>query len=295
MFQNYADEHHFWGKGEPEIIEPLTVGTAIMLSQSIDNMIYHGNPAWIMSKSMAKNAGNRPSDKPGQVFWTSGPHEMAQRIPAGAPSPANLPIVEQLIKLTDSISGIHDITQGRNPSGVTASRAIAQLQEASQQIIRAKERDIGTDSIIDLYKITLYMMHSNYEDNIRVRKEAETGGYEFIEVAPYDLDPDLDFKYVPGSTMPESRAQRIDQALDYMQMGLLDQEKFWKWHDRDMSREILAELMEAKKMQQEAVEQDQGVLSSSTDPKEIEDALLRQRESQGLNQPQEEDDNVPRR
>ena len=114
-------------------------------------------------------------------------------------------------------------------------------------------------------------------------------------MAPYDLDPDLDFKYVPGSTMPESRAQRIDQALDYMQMGLLDQEKFWKWHDRDMSREILAELMEAKKMQQEAVEQDQGVLSSSTDPKEIEDALLRQRESQGLNQPQEEDDNVPRR
>tara|TARA_R100000808_G_C2153729_1_gene164252 strand:+ start:143 stop:1957 length:1815 start_codon:yes stop_codon:yes gene_type:complete len=292
MFQNYGDEHHFWGKGEPEIIEPLTVGTAIMLSQSIDNMIYHGNPAWIMSKSMAKNQGNRPSDKPGQVFWTSGPHEMAQRIPAGAPSPANLPIVEQLMKLTDSISGIHDITQGRNPSGVTASRAIAQLQEASQQIIRAKERDIGTDAIVDLYKITLYMMHSNYEDSIRVRKEAETGGYEFIEIAPYDIDPDLDFKYVPGSTMPESRAQRIDQALDYMQMGLLDPEKFWKWHDRDMSREILNEIMEEKQMQQDAMERDQEVLSGSTDPREIEDALLRQREAQGMNQPPMEDPNA---
>ena len=136
------------------------------------------------------------------------------------------------------------------------------------------------------------MMHSNYEDSIRVRKEAETGGYEFIEIAPYDIDPDLDFKYVPGSTMPESRAQRIDQALDYMQMGLLDPEKFWKWHDRDMSREILNEIMEEKQMQQDAMERDQEVLSGSTDPREIEDALLRQREAQGMNQPPMEDPNA---
>ena len=63
-FKNYSDEHHFWGKGEPEIVEPLAVGTAILLSQSLDNIIYHGNPAWIMSKSLSKTPGNRPSDKP---------------------------------------------------------------------------------------------------------------------------------------------------------------------------------------------------------------------------------------
>ena len=97
-------------------------------------MIYHGNPAWVVSKSMSKHPGNRPSDKPGQVFWTNGPHEQVARVPAGAPSGANMPIVQQLMQLTDTISGIHDITQGRNPSGVTASRAIAQLQEASQQV-----------------------------------------------------------------------------------------------------------------------------------------------------------------
>ena len=40
MFKNYADEHHFWGKGEPEIIEPLAVGTSVLLSQGVDNLVY---------------------------------------------------------------------------------------------------------------------------------------------------------------------------------------------------------------------------------------------------------------
>ena len=208
-FQNYIDEHHFWGKGEPEVVEPLAVGAAIMLSQTLDNMIYHGNPAWLMSKSAVKHPSNRPSDKPGQVFYTNGPHETVARIPAGGPSPASLPMVDTLMKLTDSISGIHDITQGRNPTGVTAARSIAQLQEASQQIIRAKERDIGTDCIIDLYKMTLYMMHNNYEDNVKVRKDSDVGGYEFIEIAPYEIDPDMDFKYVPGSSMPVIRLYAV--------------------------------------------------------------------------------------
>ncbi|QDP54480.1 MAG: putative portal protein [Prokaryotic dsDNA virus sp.] len=287
MFKNYGDEHHFWGKGEPEIIEPLTVGTAIMLSQTMDNMIYHGNPAWVMSKSAAKHPANRPSDKPGQVFYTNGPHEQVARIPAGQPSAANMPVVQMLMQMTDSISGIHDITQGRNPSGVTASRAIAQLQEASQQIIRAKERDVGTDAMIDIYKMTLFIMHKNYAQNIHIRKESDVGGYEFVEIAPYELDPMLDFKYVPGSTLPESRAQRIDQALDYMQMGLLDPEKFWKWHQKDMSKEILEEIAQAKKMAQMQMQQDDQILQESEDPEEIEEALLRKTDAMGMGQPQE--------
>ena len=150
-FQNYQDAHSIWGKGEPEIIESLAVGTSISLSQAMDNLIYHGNPAVVMSKSMAKTAGNRPTDKPGQVYYTGGPHESVTRLPAGNISASSLPLAESMMKMTDIVSGVHDITQGRNPSGVTASRAIQQLQEASQQIIRTKEREVGQDAIISMY------------------------------------------------------------------------------------------------------------------------------------------------
>ena len=279
-FKNYSDEHNFWGKGEPEIVEPLAVGTAILLSQSLDNIIYHGNPAWVMSKSLAKTPGNRPSDKPGQIFWTNGPHEQINRLPAGNMSSSNLPLAQYMMQLTDSISGIHDITQGRNPSGVTAAKAISALQEASQQIIRAKEREVGGDAMVDLYKQTLSILVNNYESAIMIRRNIDSG-YEFEEILPYDLDGDMDFKYVPGSTMPESRAQRIDQALEYIQIGLLTPEQFWRWHEKDISRDILEEMVEQRQAQVDAQEQDMEVINNSTDENEIYEALLRQKAQMG--------------
>ena len=284
-FQNYQDAHSIWGKGEPEIIESLAVGTSISLSQAMDNLIYHGNPAVVMSKSMAKTAGNRPTDKPGQVYYTGGPHESVTRLPAGNISASSLPLAESMMKMTDIVSGVHDITQGRNPSGVTASRAIQQLQEASQQIIRTKEREVGQDAIISMYRLTLNLLVNNYEQPINVRRITETG-YEFEQVNPYDLSQDLDFKYIPGSSMPESRANRFDQALDLVQLGLLDQEKFWRWTQKDISKEILEEMLEQKKQQQEALQQQQQIMETSTDEDEIMNAQLAMRELMGMNDEQ---------
>jgi len=272
-FQNYADAHKFWGKGEPEVIETLAVGTAILLSQGIDNIIYHGNPAIVMSKTMAKTPGNMPTDKPGQIFYSNGPHEQINRLPAGNISSSTLPMAQTLMQMTDIVSGVHDITQGRNPSGITSGRAISQLQEASQQVIRAKEREIGTDAIIDLYKQTLSLLHNNYEDNITVRKESGSG-YQFTNIPPYELDPDMDFKYVPGSSMPESRAQRMDQALDLIQIGLLDSEKFWRWVDKDISKDILEEILDQKKAMEQQQQQMMQTMATSENPQEIEDAKL---------------------
>jgi len=284
-FQNYQDAHTIWGKGEPEIIESLAVGTSISLSQAMDNLIYHGNPAVVMSKSMAKTAGNRPTDKPGQVYYTGGPHESVTRLPAGNISASSLPLAESMMKMTDIVSGVHDITQGRNPSGVTASRAIQQLQEASQQIIRTKEREVGQDAIISMYRLTLNLLVNNYEQPINVRRITETG-YEFEQVNPYDLSQDLDFKYIPGSSMPESRANRFDQALDLIQLGLLDQEKFWRWTQKDISKEILEEMLEQKKQQQEAMQQQQQIMETSTDEDEIMNAQLAMRQMMGMNDEQ---------
>tara|TARA_B100000519_G_C14258300_1_gene446221 strand:+ start:3234 stop:5012 length:1779 start_codon:yes stop_codon:yes gene_type:complete len=295
MFQNYKSAHTIWGKGEPEVIESLAVGSSITLSQAMDNLIYHGNPSVVMPKSMMKTPGNRPTDKPGQVFYTNGPHEVVNRLPAGNISSSSLPMAQSLIQLADTVSGVHDITQGRNPSGVTASRAIAQLQEASQQVIRTKEREVGQDAIINLYKYTLSMLKNNYAENINVRTYSqEESMYEFYEVTPYLIDDDMDFKYVPGSSMPESRASRFDQALDLVQMGLLNAEQFWRWTQKDISKEILEEIMEQKRMQMEQQQQQAEIMQSSTDPQEIEDAMLvQQLMAQGTQEEEQETGKQP--
>ena len=281
-FQNYPNAHSIYGQGEPEAIESLAVGASIVLSQAIDNLIYHGNPAIIMSKSLAKISGNRPTDKPGQIFYTNGPHERIDRMPAGNISASSLPMAQTMIQLADTVSGVHDITQGRNPSGVTASRAIQQLQEASQQVIRAKEREIGTDAIIDIYKMTLSLIVNNYDKSIEIRRFSDDGsGYEFNQVQPYELSADMDYKYVPGSSLPESRASRMDQAIDLLQLGLLDAESFWRWTQADITKDILDQIAQSRAQKQEQMQGEMDVIGSSTDENEILEALLRQRELSG--------------
>ena len=295
MFKNYADEHHFWGKGEPEVIEPLAVGTSILLSQGVDNLIYHGNPAWVMTKNVVKNPQMRPTDKPGQVFYVDNPSQSVQRLPAGNISSSTLPVAESLLKMADQVSGVHDITQGRNPSGVTSGRAIGQLQEASQQIIRTKEREVGSDTIVSLFKYALHMLKYNYNKVIKVRKESQSGkGYEFFSVAPHELDSDLDYKYIPGSSMPESRASRFDQALDLVQLGLLDQKQFWMWTQKDVSKDILESMLQQEKAREDEIQRLVQIIETSTDEQEIQQAQLMLRElmtgqDQQSNNPQEEE------
>ena len=281
-FKNYSSAHSFYGKGEPEVIESLAVGSSIALSQGMDNLILQGNPVVVMSKSLSKIPGNRMTDKPGQVLWTNNPRERIDRLPAGNISASTLPFAQSMIEFADMVSGVHEISRGINPTGVVASRAIQQLQEASQQIIRAKEKSIGADAIIDIYKQTLSLLAKNYAETISVRRYLEDGsGYQFEDIQPYDLDPDMDFKYKEGSSMPESRVGRFDSAIDLLQLGLLDEEGFWRWTQMDITKEKLEEIAQARKQRQEAVQQEVETISQSTDEDEIMDSLLRYRELTG--------------
>ena len=285
VFKNYASAHSFYGKGEPEIIESLAVGASIALSQGMDNLIYHGNPAIVMSKSLSKLQGNRPTDKPGQIFYLNNPSEQIQRLSAGNISASTLPMAEQMVDLADMVSGVHEISRGNNPTGVTASKAISQLQEASQQIIRAKEREIGTDAVIDLNKMTLSLLANNYAEIITIRQDAEDGsGYQFTQITPYDLDPDMDFKYVPGSSLPDSRISRMDQAIDLLQLGLLDEADFWRWTQADITKDKMDKIAEAQAQAEEQMQNEMDILQNSEDEDEIMESLLRQREMSGMGQ-----------
>jgi len=281
-FKNYPSAHSIWGKSECEVIESLAVGSSIALSQGMDNLILQGNPVVVMSKSLSKIPGNRMTDKPGQVLFTNNPSERIDRLPAGNISSSTLPFAQGMIEYADMVSGVHEISRGVNPTGVVASRAIQQLQEASQQIIRAKEKSIGSDAIIDIYKNTLSLLAKNYGKTINIRKFAEDGsGYQFDEVQPYDLDDDLDFSYKEGSSMPESRVGRFDSAIDLLQLGLLDEEGFWRWTQMDITKEKLQEISQQRQQRQQQVEQEVDTISNSTDEDEIMDSLLRYRELTG--------------
>ena len=126
---------------------------------------------------------------------------------------------------------------------------------------------------------------NNYPKTISIRRFADDGnGYEFSQINPYDLDGDMDFTYVPGSSLPESRAARMDQAVDLLQLGLLDAESFWRWSQGDITKDILNQIAQAKAERQQQLEQEVQTIENSTDEDEIMDSLLRYRELSGAAQ-----------
>ena len=282
-YTNYDTGHSIWGKGEPEIIGSLATSTAVILSQSLDNLLIVGNSPMVMSKSLAKTQGNLPTDRPGQIFYLNSPADIVQRIPAGNISSSSLPLSEYMMSLIDTTSGVHEISRGFNPTGVSAGKAIEALQQASQTQIRAKEREIGSGAIVDMYRMTLYLMKHNYSKDINIRKRSEDGsGWDFVKIHPYKLDHELDISYVPGSSMPESRASRFDQAVELLQLGLLDEQSFWEWTQKDTTNERLEEIAKAKAEQAKQIQQEMDIINNSTSEDEIMDALLRQREISGM-------------
>jgi hypothetical protein len=67
-------------------------------------------------------------------------------------------------------------------------------------------------------------------------------------------------------------------------MGLIDQEQFWRWTQKDISKEILEGLIQQKQAQMAQMQQEMDIMQNSTDEDEIMDAILRQREGSGIGQ-----------
>jgi len=282
-FINDSTGHSIYGVGEPAKIESMVIGASIALSQSMDNMILHSNPAMVMSKSLAKTQGNRPSDKPGQIYYIENNGQTIQRLPGGSPSNGNFTMAQMLIELADKTSSIHEVSRGIVSGSVTAGKAIQALQEASSQVARQKERAIGNDALISLYKKTMHILKNNYSKPIEIRMTSDDGeGYQFRKLNPYELDDTLEYKFIVGSMMPESRVARFDQAIDLLQLGLLDEEEFWRWTQVDITKDKLDRLAKKKAIQEQQMQQEMDILAQSTDEDEILDSLLRQRNLSGM-------------
>ena len=126
------------------------------------------------------------------------------------------------------------------------------------------------------------MIVNNYDKPIEIRRFSDEGkGYEFSQVLPYELTDDMTYKYIPGSSLPESRASRMDQAIDLLQLGLLDAESFWRWTQADITKDILDQIAQSRAQKQEQMQGEMDIIGSSTDENEILEALLRQRELSG--------------
>lgn len=130
----------FYGSGE---VQPL------MESQKMINKVFSvildwanlmANPCWIIDA----NSGVDPdmlTSQVGQIIVKQ-PNTTVERTDAPPVPPQLFELYHTLMQLVDQQSGVHEVTQGRKPTGITAASAIETLQEAAQTRIRLKERNL---------------------------------------------------------------------------------------------------------------------------------------------------------
>jgi len=132
----------FWGEGEVEPLMPIQKILNKNIANIMDYMNMCGNPCWLIPKDSGINP-DKVTNQMGLILLYNGDKAPARDIPPPLPS-AFFDFYNTISRFADVVSGVHDVTQGRQPTGITAAQAIQTLQEAAQTRIRLKERNLNT-------------------------------------------------------------------------------------------------------------------------------------------------------
>lgn len=214
----YDVPFEFWGKSEIEqLLSPQTYINDLT-NQVIDNAKLTANMPWVIDKNSGIGKGQL-TNRPGLIIRKN-PGTMVDRL-----NPPQMPqyvqeIIQTLKNDIEIISGVHDVTQGRKPGSVTAANAIIALQEAAQARIRLKVKlmeitlgEIGTmwyNRMQQFWVTNRWIRRSDYAEVLEAQKNPETA---LMQVSPADLEANMDFMILAGSTMPQNKNAMLDLMI----------------------------------------------------------------------------------
>lgn len=206
----YDVPFEFWGKGEIEqLLSPQTYINDLM-NQIIDNAKLTANMPWVIDKNSGIGKGQL-TNRPGLIIRKNPGTDVKRLQPPTMPAYV-AEMVDTLKRDIEIISGIHDVTQGRKPGSISAASAIIALQEAAQARIRLKvklmEQALGEIGQMWYNRIKQFWVFDRY-----IRFENDDGTYEVKAVTPKDLEADVDFVIVAGSTMPTNKNAMLDLMI----------------------------------------------------------------------------------
>ena len=271
-FVDMPRPNKFYGDGEiGQLYEPQK-----MLNKTVavifDCLNMLGNPVLICDTNSGVDA-DLLTNTVGQVIIKN-PNTEVRRDQAPPIPEYIFQFYGEMQKMIDQISGLHDVTQGRKPIGITAAKAISTLQEAAQTRIRLKERNLQVSLTQLGYLVVNTMMQYYVQPRIAKVSQKQQQWPDFLEF--YFKQPDADNysvtkraytfdeanrKYImqqdwtesiptkgifdievqSGTALPFQKDQRSNLALDLFDKKAIDQESLldtlqWKDKDKIMTR-----------------------------------------------------------
>lgn len=227
------DKNYFYG--EIDMIKPLQDELNKRKSQIVDILQLTANPPIIVN-IMSGLDTEKMTNRPGGIWTVNIPVDQAVKWLQTPNIPSALFLQTQQINSDiDTVSGIHDVTQGRKPTGITAGVAIESLQEAAQTRIRLAARFLEY-SLKHAAELMLSIIWQYYREP-RIIKKRIGNEWEYEEVNFYNVElkggvPSVAIK--SGSTMPVNKSVMRQQAIQLFQVQAIDRRsllEIFEWPD----------------------------------------------------------------
>jgi len=286
----------FYGDGE---VSPL------MESQKMINKIFSvimdwanlmANPCWIVDADSGVDPDMLTSQV-GQIIVKK-PNTNVIRQDAPPVPPQLFELYHTLMQLVDQQSGVHDVTQGRKPTGITAAAAIETLQEAAQTRVRLKERNLlvsltklgrmvisrmlqyyteprvisltGRDDMAGTWPTYIRFLVENIEtnDGSMYRPNTQVVNYDqgtnqYIEQPAVQGAPSIgefELDVTTGTSLPFIKQQRSDQAIRLWENKGIDQEALLDVLEFPDKDEILNRMKQQAQAESQAAPPPQGAM-----------------------------------
>ena len=279
QLSNYRSKHETFGYGEPELIATHNKAINEGLSSIFDSLRETGSPKFKIAKSLWNRlTGNISKTRYIEVNRS----DDVTYLQPSAPSPAMFSAIELTLRLVDIITGINDVSAGRNQtSNVTSGRAIMALQEASQSRVRYKISKEIAPLVKDIGRMATWFIQNYDMEIVSIRQELANGEMGFTEFNPtmqmgdarkmalaqgQEFNPEtfrpladsqFDIRVTTGFTQPDGRLSRREEADIDFDAGRIGIETWAEWRNLPDKKAVIEQFyqrqgdMQRKQLQEE--------------------------------------------
>jgi hypothetical protein len=190
-------------------------------------------------------------NEPGEIWWVKpGTSDRVKWLQGSSPPAELYTYLSTLERSADLVTGSFDVTRGINPTGVTAGRALATLQNAANIRIRARLNDVE-GALVQTGRHLAALVQQFWPDELsmevageqtvsRLSEDART--FKQFQISPHDREATYNLEVSATANIAQLKEQEFQKLLLLFQAGLITPEALIEGSNLTNKEKILTEL-----------------------------------------------------